>query len=222
MLKNGSFEAGWTDIDVEGITRNQQPFFWDVGWLWPGEKLYGSEDKATAVPECVHKHRDQLPHSEHPGQPGALILDGVYVYKIFHGHQPFGAELSQVVRGLEPGTMAQLSVGLLLDAPGTTDPHGAEVCVQIVGHSEQWLNVATLGQREWKRPLLEATVPSTGEVKVMLFFKSKWPSEVNFFIDDIKFDCTTAPVGPPPPPGDDPIVITVIVPGGVEVEVERV
>jgi len=63
-------------------------------------------------------------------------------------------------------------------------------------------------------------VPSTGEVKVVLFFKSKWPAEVNFFIDDIKFDGTPMPETPPPP-GDDPIVITVIVPEGVVVEVEK-
>jgi len=62
MLKNGSFEKDWSDIPV-GNTNNQQPNDWDLQWLEPGERLYGSDDKASAVPECVHKHRGRLvPH----------------------------------------------------------------------------------------------------------------------------------------------------------------
>jgi len=220
MLKNGSFEAGWTDIEIGGVTRNQQPLFWNLRWLEPGEKLYGSDDKAAAVPECVHKHRDQLPRHEHPGQPGALILDGVYVYKVFHSGQPFGAELWQIVRGLEPGTIAQVSVPVLLDAHDNNDPYGSEVCVSLCS-SEQWVNAESLGQRQWQRIVVEATVPPAGEALLCIRFKSKWRLPVDFFIDDIKFDCTPDD-DPEPPTPDDPIVITVIVPDGVEVEVERV
>lgn len=228
MLKNGSFENGWNDLVVGGVTRNQEPKDWELSWVPPGGPLYGSpDDKALGVPECVHKHRDQLPTSEHPGQPGALILDGVYVYKIFHSDKPFGAELVQAIRGLEPGTVAQVSVPVLLDAHGATDPYGAEACIRLgnMAWAEQWFNAENLGHREWKRIVVEVNVPASGELILQMLFKSKWGRAVDFFIDDIKFDCTVAgppPPPPPPPPSDDAIVITVIVPAGVEVEVERV
>lgn len=224
MLKNGSFEKGWKDIVVGGVTRNQQPNDWLLDWLMPGSSLYNSTETAQAMPECVHKHRDDLPPNEHPGQPDALILDGVFVYKIFHGNQPFGAELRQVIPDLEPGTLAQVTVHVLVDAHGKPDPYGSEVGISLLG-PEQWHSIGDLRDREWNALFAEAVVPASGILCLQLLFKSKWRLPVDFFIDAIKFDCTPAPVVPEPPPGPPPggpIVITVIVPAGVEVEVERV
>ncbi|MCP5094394.1 MAG: hypothetical protein GY943_02445, partial [Chloroflexi bacterium] len=85
MLKNGSFTEGWTDMPpAPGNLINQQPNGWKLRWIEQDESLFGTGDKATGVPECVHKLAKQLPANEQLGAKDALILAGDTTYKIFH------------------------------------------------------------------------------------------------------------------------------------------
>lgn len=98
LIKNGSFESGWRDIQAGVNLINQEPHRWT---------LYTHNEFGT--PECVHKLAHQLPPNERPNAANALILDGTAVYKLFRGAGRWSATLSQTVR-LERGRMYQLTV----------------------------------------------------------------------------------------------------------------
>jgi hypothetical protein len=186
QLENGSFEEGWHDLPpAPGSLINQEPREWDLYWVEPGEPLFGSSDTAGGVPECVHKHKDQLPPHEQPGGPDALILDGDYVYKIFHSGEPFGAELSQTVSQLPPGSTWRLTVPIQVHLHGDTDPNGAESGVWVNG-TGGWANGDTMGDRNWYQHEVEFTVPANGAVEIVIRVKSKWPQSKDFFIDDVQ------------------------------------
>lgn len=218
MLKNGSFEEGWVDIPADN-TVNQRPNDWWLTWLAPGTKLWGSQDVAGAAPECVHKLADQLPPDERLGGENALILDGGTTYKIFCGDAAFGAQLFQAIEGLEPGSIACLTVPILLDAHGDGDPWSAEVWVGVNGEG-YWTNRAVLGHRSWTVLSTETIVPESGMVEVMIRVKSKWARRKDFFMDALTLEGVPATGLPGPSP--TPITIRVIVPAGTEVVVEEV
>jgi hypothetical protein len=128
LLTNGSFEAGWTDKPAVN-TMNQQPRDWRLLWLQPGTALLSSYDyagpddepvylQAETVPECVHKHNDQLPADEQLGGSDALVLDGEYVYKVFSAVNPFGVRLETEASGLEPGRRVVFEVPVRLTRRG--------------------------------------------------------------------------------------------------------
>lgn len=187
LLANPSFEEGWTDLPpAPGNLINQQPNDWVLSWVEPGEPIFGSDDLAGGVPECIHKLIWQLPPDEQPGGPNALILDGEATYKVFHFGLPFGVELSQTVTGLTPGTLLQLTVPIQVHLHGDTkDPFTAEsgIWVNGVGH---WVNSKEMGDRTWYEHMLLLTVPEDGTVEVVIRFKSKWSRPKDFFIDDLQ------------------------------------
>jgi hypothetical protein len=188
MLKNGSFSNGWTDMPpAPGNLINQKPNNWTLRWIEPGQSLFGAGDIAQGVPECVHKLSDQLPRHERLGGSNALILAGEATYKIFSAGAPFGAELSQVVTGLKPGTKATLTVPVLVDLHGESDPFGAESGVWVNGEGH-WVNGGQMGSQRWFRHENEFTVPDNGKIEVIIRVKSKWPRPKDFFIDGIEFE----------------------------------
>lgn len=192
MLKNPSFEDGWTDLPpAPGNLTNQQPAGWTLRWLEPGESLFGSSDTAGGVPECVHKLATQLPPEEQPGGADPLILDGTTVYKVFHAGAAFGAELRQTVTGLQPGSQATVRVPVRCHRHGDGDPWAAEAGVWL-GDAGRWWNADALGDRRWNTLEVSAAVPASGEVEVLIRFKSKWGRPKDFFIDDITFEATPA------------------------------
>lgn len=201
MLQNGSFSEGWTDMPPAGNLINQQPNGWTLRWIEPGASLFGAGDTATGVPECVHKLSDQLPVNERLGGPDALILAGSATYKIFSGGPAFGAELSQTVRGLKPGSTATLTAPVLAVLHGEPDPFGAESGVWVNGKGA-WVNGGEMGNRRWHRHKLSFQVPDNGEVEIAIRVKSKWPRKKDFFIDGVTLEAETA-VAPNPPDDDD-------------------
>jgi len=97
LLRNGSFEEGWTDLTVS----IQKANFWDISWIQPGQAIYDDAEFANSTPEFTHKLASQLPDIEKPCQPEALILDGRTTYKIFWRGK-WGAELRQTVGASAP------------------------------------------------------------------------------------------------------------------------
>ncbi len=246
MLKNGSFSDGWTDMPpAPGHLINQQPNNWTLRWIEPGESLFGAGDTAKGVPECVHKLSNQLPPNERLGGSQALILAGDATYKIFNAGAPFGAELKQTVTGLQPGTIAKLTVPVLVDLHGETDPFGAESGVWVNGEGH-WVNSRQVENRRWFRHKVEFTVPDNGKAEIVIRVKSKWPRPKDFFIDGITLEADEDPTETIELPDDDmvfdktavsitipaelnlqvvtttchtPGVIVISVPEGVEVEI---
>lgn len=207
MLKNGSFTEGWTDLPpAPGFLINQQPKGWVLNWIEPGESLFGAGDVAKGVPECVHKLAKQLPPNEQLGGPDALILAGDTTYKIFHANSAFGAQLSQKVTGLKPGSTATLVVPVLAVLYNETDPYGAESGVWVNGEGE-WVHSGKMGNRKWHKHKVTFTVAADGTAVIEIRVKSKWMRPKDFFIDGITLKAAAA-VQPPPdnaPPTEPPV-----------------
>jgi hypothetical protein len=184
MLKNGTFTEGWMDMPPYGNLINQQPNGWILRWVKPGNPLFGAEDKAAGVPECVHKLAKQLPPNEQLGAKDALILAGDATYKIFHASSPFGVELKQVVTGLKPGSAATLTVPILAVLNNDPDPFGAESGIWVNGQGG-WVNSGQMGDRKWHRHQQTFKVPENGTAIIEIRVKSKWPRPKDFFIDGI-------------------------------------
>lgn len=186
-FKNGSFEDGWSNMPpAPGSLINQQPNGYELSWVAPGDKLYESNDVCNGVPECVHKHRDQLPVEEQPGGVNALILNGDYVYKVFHARASFGAELVQVARGYKPGCTVSVTVPVQLHRHGDNDPYSAEFGVWVNGIGK-WENTS-LVDKTWLPVFRSSLADSDGEVVVVIRMKSKWNAPKDFFIDNILFE----------------------------------
>ena len=201
MLQNGSFEEGWTDLPpAAGSLINQQPNGWNLRWIEPGDSLFGVSDTAGGVPECVHKLANQLPPNEQLGAPNALILDGTTTYKIFNSGAAFGAELTQVVDGLKPGSDGKLVVPVLAVLYNETDPFGAESGVWVNGEG-RWVNGGEMGNREWFHHEVDFTVPDSGSIEIAIRVKSKWPRPKDFFIDNVQLEVES---GRPDPDDDHP------------------
>jgi len=183
LLRNGSFEEGWSDVN-ESI---QQANFWNISWVPNGQLLYDeSDNRAWAAPEFTHKLAGQLPPWEQICQPGALILDGTTVYKIFHGGLSFGGEMKQTVSGLTPGMSVKLTVPILLIPNQDTDPYGSASGVWING-AGGWVWATTMGSRRWYYHQPTITVPGSGQVEILIRVKSRWQG-VDFFVDDVRLE----------------------------------
>ena len=228
MLKNGSFSEGWTDMPpAPGFLINQQPNSWTLRWIEPGGSLFGAGDTASGVPECVHKLSDQLPQDERLGGSKALILAGNATYKIFNAGAAFGAELIQIVTGLQPGSSATLTAPVQLHKHGETDPFGAESGAWVNGEGH-WVNGGEVGDRQWHNHKIDFTVPADGRAEIAIRVKSKWPRPKDFFVDGIKLEAiagtpSDTPTDPPgtgedvfPPVADNTIRLSV--PQGMRVE----
>lgn len=187
VVKNGSFEEGWTDLPVPGGRRvNQQPNGWNLYWLLKGDTLWGSEsDKASGIPEVVHKYYEQLPPEQWAGGDDPLIRHGLYVLKIFSASEAFGVCLTQTITGLDPGTYFDVNIPIRLDVHGSEDPWAAEVGVRSTGNERKWYNVDYIGDKRWWGLDSVGIVSKEGTASVEIFFKSKWNSAVDFFIDDV-------------------------------------
>lgn len=186
LLQNGSFEdENWRDVNGS----IQEPRFWTIDWVPPGQAIFSFPDKAWADPEFTHKYDWQLPAEEQPGEPGALILDGHLVYKIFHGGASFGAEMRQTVSGLTPGMRVRLTVPILLDPRNESSDYGAASGVWIngAGNGDGWAWLKDMGNRNWYTHTLETTVPGDGRVEILIRMFSKWQG-VDYFIDDVRLE----------------------------------
>lgn len=191
MIRNGTFTEGWQERPLLHLNLlNQQPAGWRLVWIEPGRLLYDDHGfQARAVPECVHKHADELPPNERPGGPDALILAGETTYKIFHSHAPFGAALSQAVTALQPGSSATLTVPIQAHLHNDGDPWTLESGVWVNGEGG-WANAGQMGDRRWYHHRLDFTVPPDGRAEIVIRFKSKWGGPKDFFIDNVTLEGT--------------------------------
>jgi hypothetical protein len=181
LLRNGSFEEGWTDLTVS----IQKANYWDISWIQPGQAIYDDAELANSTPEFNHKLASQLPEIERPCQPEALILDGQTTYKIFW-HGKWGGELRQTVGGLTPGQQVKLTAPIWLD---TVEDYGYEAAarVDIGSASTGWVWDFQVSQRKWTYHILKTTVPSSGQVTVVIRLKSRFYG-ADFFIDGIRLE----------------------------------
>jgi len=199
------FEEGWTDLPpTPNFLINQRPNGWELDILKPGAVLWGSGDVVHGIPECVHKHIDQLPPNEQPGGADALILSGEYVYKIFHSGASFGVELSRSMSGLKASSRFEITVPVQVHRHDDGDLYAAEAGMWL-NDEGGWTPVHLLPDRGWLRRKLAVTVPDDGVVTLTIRLKSKWPNPKDFFVDNITWsgerDGDEPP--PPPPPVDD-------------------
>lgn len=212
-VENGSFEEGWTDLPPVGYLINQQPNSWTLSWLEPGEPLYDDPGTlAAGVPECRHlRYWEHLPPHQWPGEPGALVLDGEWTYKMFHAIAAFGSELRQTVGGLEPGSSATVIVPVNVHRHDDPDPWAAEVGVWLNGQYG-WVHDPATGQppfvdQEWIYIQRSSLVPPSGQIEIVIRFKDKWGHK-DFFIDAVQMfaqpasSCVAGPSAKPLPYGE--------------------
>ncbi len=192
LLANGSFELGWTDLPpAPGNLINQRPNGWEIYFVPIDQPLFDSSDLAGGIPESIHKNVEQLPLNERPGGPDALILEGVWVYKTFHGGAPFGTELKQTITGLTPGMPLHLVVPIQLHRQGGNDTYGAESGVWVQGNGldlGNWVNADVMGDRQWYDHVYDFNAPADGTVTIIIRVKSKWPAAKDFFFDVIRLE----------------------------------
>ncbi|HPD99352.1 MAG TPA: hypothetical protein PKV52_03725, partial [Candidatus Saccharibacteria bacterium] len=195
---NYSFENGWTDV-APAPDRLQQPRDWQLTVLEPGEPIWGNNavtgtpSIVTGIPECIHKHNNQLPPNQQFGGSDALILDGNYVYKIQAVHMVCGVKLSTTITGLSPNTNYNVTVPTQVhyqnDYP---DPEPDDI--------EIWINdshylAEILPDREWLPLETIVTSNSSGSAVLDIRFMTKWGNSRDMFIDNI----TLYEVADPPP-----------------------
>lgn len=190
-MKNGSFEKPWTNMPPVGGHGliNQQPADFTLTIAEPGQpawNIYNQKLNTPLVPsgwpECIHKLATQLPPTQQPGGPDALILDGVKVYKVFSAGDQFAAELKQVFTNTTP-TRYQLPVRVHYHAPVNTDsPDTAQVHILVNGQRVKLLNaIPDLPNSQWVYP--EIDTPA-GVVTLQVRFASIWKMPIDFFTDN--------------------------------------
>jgi hypothetical protein len=218
LLQNPSFEHGWDNVPV-GATVNQIPAGWGLSWLSVNSPLLsagafsGDEapvfEAAKTIPECIHKHSDQLPEDEQLGGAHALILDGEYVYKVFSAVNPFGVSLSQMVNAL-PGTRVQLTVPVQVHAHGDPSYGAAAARVCIDGLCSAWSTFgAGIEDHAWCEQTMIVTVPSDGQCLVSIDLESRALGGIDFFIDAVRFEVIAEPE-PVEPPVDYVVVVELL------------
>lgn len=189
MLLNPSFEGGWTDLPA-GNTLNQQPNGWTLTWKavnalvesvneFPDDEAPVFEVVKT-IPECVHKHKSQLPPDEQPGAPHALILDGDYAYKVFAAFNPFSAKLSQTIHNVHGPVLFEVPVQVHHHGDGSFGACAFQLRVNEA--SSDWLTFhGGLTEFAWEYPALEYT--ADGDVTVEIVMESRALAGIDFFID---------------------------------------
>lgn len=187
-IANPSFENGWYDLPpAPGNLINQNPNEWGLR-IYDNEPLPGDPNTvATGIPEAIHKHIDQLPPNEQPGGKDELILDGEWVYKIFHFGQPFAAVLTQSVNSA-PFTEGLLTVPIQIHRHGDPDCFGAEFGTSINGGNIEWVNSCEAGDRTWHYQKRFVTMPENGVATIEIYVKSKWNLPKDFFIDNVTLE----------------------------------
>lgn len=210
MIKNNSFENGWTDILTNyGNLVNQQPQDWQITWLEPGETSWAVNQKTgvkptiTTVPECLHKLNSQLPPDEQLGGTNALILDGNATYKMFAFNGVWAASLKQTVP-VPQNTLLDLTVPLQVHyhgAYGNEDsPDEVEIWLLIDGQIVKKLfALPDLPNRKWV-DLQHSFATSNTQITIELRFMTKWANSRDVFIDNLSLEAANDPLPPPPPP----------------------
>lgn len=218
LLQNHSFEDGWSNVPV-GATVNQIPAGWVLSWLPIDSPLLsagvftGDEvpvfEAAKTIPECIHKHSDQLPVDERLGGAHALILDGEYVYKVFSAVNPFGVSLSQMVNAL-PGTRVQLTVPVQVHAHGDPSYGAAAARVCIDGLCSVWSTFGSgIEDHAWCEQTVIVTVPWDGKCLVSIDLESRALGGIDFFVDAVQLIAIEEPE-PVEPPVDYVVVVELL------------
>ena len=134
-------------------------------------------------PECVHKHKDQLPPDEQPGGENALILDEEWTYKLFTS-ATWKAELYQTVSGLEPGAeyKAIVPVNVHFDGrPEAYDPEDAlfEIHLSSGEPVRHWTTKEN--ERQWHYLECRGVAGSNGMITLTATPSVKWEHPTSYF-----------------------------------------
>jgi hypothetical protein len=93
--------------------------------------------------------------------------------------------LTQTISLLPTGVSWRLTVPILVDLHGDTDPWGAESGVWVNGFG-RWANAETMGHRNWYDHVVEFT-PAAGQAEIVIRVKDKHGHK-DFFIDNIRLE----------------------------------
>lgn len=209
LLKNGSFENGWTDIVTNyGWLVNQVPNDWQLSWLepntatWAISQKLGYAPKITTVPECIHKLNNQLPADEQLGGANALILDGNANYKMFAFNGIWAASLKQTIN-TTPNTEVDITIPVRVHYHGAfgnlDSPDEVEIWLMVNGAivKKLWA-IPDLPDRTWVN--LQATITTNGALDLEIRFMTKWANSRDVFIDNLTVTASnTPPIITPPP-----------------------
>jgi hypothetical protein len=201
MVINGSFELGWTSVEV-GSTKNQIPNHWGLTWIPIGQPLRSSGafvgvdhdpvfETSETIPECVHKLSHQLPEHEQPGGSDPLILDGDTMFKVFSFVRPFGVRLHQTFEA--KGT---LIIPIRVHQHGDGSPGAAAWRVTVNGVSQGW---QTFGRGFEDRKWAFAKIQVDGQVDLAIDLESRSLAGIDFFIDHVHVESGGSPPPPAPP-----------------------
>ncbi len=203
-IVNGGFEnPNWyTDYTHNG---SQWPYGWTfyatengVVMPFPTKHQEGSIIPAIAggYGEYVHKPAANLPKTEYPGTPRALIIDGWTTYKAFSAAVPQALRLSQVLTGT-PGAHMQVTGYILGETFDNPTPPNATLeadhwvaSVQLGGVADtrtyavmiQRLDVPG-NERPWNKFTVTALIPPSGALLLQVIVQQNWAGRTDFFID---------------------------------------
>lgn len=183
MLRNSSFEGGWTDRG-----NSQIPNEWEITFDEGGEYI---------LPEARIMPKRLIPQDEW----NDFFLDGEQVLKVFNGAHPIHFYLYQQVEGLEVGRRYRLTIPVHLDVfkwegrkVYPDDGYAAECRVGVgFGNGVEWST--------WQNPSTEVAedrrlafgayrdvwvdfIADQPNVTVWLEAKAKWAISNNFFFDN--------------------------------------
>lgn len=224
-----SFEAGHTAVTGS----IQKPNGWEMTYRRPGEtgfipqKLQGGRLIPAIVerdPEVRLLRRQDIPPTEHPGQSGAIMLDGDHCLKIQGGS--YSIQFAKVIEA-EPGDLIRVQVPALLETKDkSTVPSGLEpdhwvatLVLTVDGESDDdavdyriYDNMRGVHEipgltRDWNLFEVEAVA---GETNILYYTQqANWlpnPHGVDGFLDRIIVEVIPSGEEPPeePPPGELP------------------
>lgn len=199
LLSNGSFERGWLNVAARPGLINQVPVGWTVTWAQPGETLLSAcvgpddppvMDTATVVPECVHMEAGQLPPEERPGGERALILDGVWCYKVFAAGGAFSVRMVAEVVSPDGGWLRAV-VPIQVHQHGDGSPGAAMAQIVLSGRHGPWLTFGGgLRDRAWAWPELTERVRVGQEVRLEVILEGRAEAGIDFFLDAVSLQLT--------------------------------
>ncbi|MGH2523994.1 MAG: hypothetical protein ACRDH2_15920, partial [Anaerolineales bacterium] len=151
--------------------------------------------------EYLHKPQCLLPPDEWLGEPRALLLDGVSVYKAFGFQLQQALTLSQTVSS-QPGDYASVTVYVLNEetiAPPLA--HDNSIVSVKLGNVEDRRPYGEMiarhdvpgNDRAWNKFVVTAQFPASGQLTLTIVMQQNWRTQTDFFIDNLSGEILRAP-----------------------------
>jgi murein DD-endopeptidase MepM/ murein hydrolase activator NlpD len=202
LLKNGSFEDGWTDST--GYSTTQNPRHWTVEWNNGAAFVNPYGGQPYELGECVHKSKALLPAAERD----VFIWDGNWTLKVFAGGRSFWARLKQTLE--LPAGRYRLSTPVWVDTykwdggkDYDVDPRQTEWQVKVNGAAlAEWVPLVA-GRKN--TPGIDFD-HAGGAADIAVHFRCNWAISNNLWLDGWALErvAVAPPPEPPKPPTPEP------------------